>query len=552
MATQGGTVHAPVIFLSWAIAVGADRYLIEYSADGRETWQPAGSGQSFINQHEFAAEVGLLTCRVAAVGAISGEWADIVVNAGGDFDTPGLVLPVLVEPFTGDALKVRWDPQPAAARYVVRVISHGIEVRSLYLERNISQYSYYYTDAQQDAAGRTLTVKVAAENGNGVLGAYGELTATNPPPAVPDNVEVTGLLNTLMVQCHHPDDTDLRELRVYGEQRSGFTPSPANLLATSKNALLSVPVPVNTRWWVRLAWVDQWGATDLNFSGEFEAEARQITETEIGPDSISTPMLKANAVTAGKVASDAITGREISATSTITAGTGNNTAGMNGSAYPNNALMENIRFWSGANVDNVKLAPFKVDKTGRLFSSNGVIDGTLYVGNGNELVGLSALNSDVRLWAGNINKDSAPFRVYQDGTIYAQKGEFEGTVYADHIIGDVYKTYLVDTLSSSFGTSWVTLVNANVTIHRVYCYISVSPIAINQPEDHTAYIELYINDVIQVSDNMRTTGGAARQMFSELTSVGTHIGTVNVKVKARMNSSSSSIGTRKIRVSTFQ
>lgn len=313
LATQGGTVHAPVIFLSWDIAVGADRYLIEYSADGRETWQPAGSGQSFINQHEFAAEVGLLTCRVAAVGAIRGEWAEIQVNAGGDFDTPGQVQPVLVEPFTSDALKVRWDPQPAAARYVVRVISRDSEVRALYLERNITQYNYHYTDAQQDAAGRTITLRVAAENGNGVLGAYGELTATNPPPAVPDHVEVTGLLNTIMVQCQHPDDTDLRELRVYGEQRSGFTPSPANLLATSPNALLSVPVPTNTQWWVRLAWVDQWGATDLNFSGEFEAEASQILETVIGPDSIETPMLKANAVVADKIAANAVTTDKLAA-----------------------------------------------------------------------------------------------------------------------------------------------------------------------------------------------------------------------------------------------
>ena len=371
LATQGGTVHAPVIFLSWDIAVGADRYLIEYSTDGRQTWQPAGTGQSFINQHEFAAEVGLLTCRVAAVGAIRGEWADIVVNAGGDFDTPSQVQPELVEPFTGDALKVRWDPQPAAARYVVRVISHGTGVRSLYLERNINQYSYHYTDAQQDAAGRTITVTVAAENGNGVLGAYGELTATNPPPAVPDNVEVTGLLNTIMVQCRHPDDTDLRELRVYGEQQTGFTPSPANLLATSQNALLSVTVPTNTTWWVCLAWVDQWGATDLNYSGEFAAEASQILETVIGPDSIETPMLKANAVAAGKVAADAITGREISAATTIIAGTGENTAGMNGAIISDNPTLSNIRFWSGAEYNIANTASFQVDKEGSLTAYDG-------------------------------------------------------------------------------------------------------------------------------------------------------------------------------------
>ena len=342
--------------------------------------------------------MGLLTCRVAAVGAIRGEWADIVVNAGGDFDTPGQVQPVLVEPFTGDALKVRWEPQPAAARYVVRVISRGTGVRSLYLDRTITQYSYHYTDAQQDAAGRTLTVKVAAENGNGVLGAYGELTATNPPPAVPDNVEVTGLLNTLMVQCRHPKDTDLRELRVYGEQRSGFTPSPANLLATSPNALLSVTVPTNTQWWVRLAWVDQWGATDLNFSGEFEAEASQILETVIKPDSIETPMLKANCITSEKVLGETFTGREFNAAMTVTAGTGSNTAGMNGS-HSENSMLSNLAFWAGASINNLNAANFLVDKSGNLTANNAQINNGTFTGSvsvGGSIAGSSISGGNIK------------------------------------------------------------------------------------------------------------------------------------------------------------
>lgn len=379
LATQGGTVHAPVLFLSWDIAKGADRYLIEYSTDGRETWQPAGTGQSFINQHEFAAEVGLMTCRVAAVGAIRGEWADISLNAGGDFDTPGKVQPVLVEPFTGDALKVRWDKQPAAARYVLRVISRGTGVRSVYLERNITEYHYFYTDAQQDAAGRTLTIKVAAENGNGVLGDYGELTATNPPPAVPDNVEVTGLLNTIMVQCTQPADTDLRELRVYGEQRSGFTPSPANLLATSQNALLSVTVPTDTQWWVRLAWVDQWGATDLNFSGEFEAEASQILETVIGPDSIETPMLKANAVVADKIAANAVTVEKLAANVAdfivANIGDGNITNAMIGNFIQSNNYQEGVSGW---HISKLGFAEFQdVTVRGKIVGS--IIEGSFIV-----------------------------------------------------------------------------------------------------------------------------------------------------------------------------
>ncbi len=335
LATQGGTVHAPVIFLSWDIAVGADRYLIEYSTDGQETWQPAGTGKSFINQHEFAAEVGLLTCRVAAVGAIRGEWADIVVNAGGDFDTPGQVQPVLVEPFTGDALQVRWDPQPAAARYVVRVISHDTGVRSLYLERNITQYSYHYTDAQQDAAGRTITIKVAAENGNGVLGAYGELTASNPPPDVPANLTIDAFVDSFVVRCSLPAETDIESLSVWGSKTSGFIPDNQNLLASSTTA--RVNINQSGTWYFRVAYVDHWGRSDVNYSGEIKATSSMVDigdwfpveETNISNDAISTPKLQANAVKADKIAANAVTAEKINVNelSAISANMGELTAG---------------------------------------------------------------------------------------------------------------------------------------------------------------------------------------------------------------------------------
>ncbi len=128
-------------------------------------------------------------------------------------------------------------------------------------------------------------------------------------------------------------------------------------------------MPVNTTWWVQLAWVDVWGATDLNFSGEFEATAERITETEITENSISTPLLKANAVTAEKIAADTITGNEISSATTITAGTGENTAGMNGTG-------SDTRFWSGSEFDvSVDEANFHVDTVGNLRSVNATMTG---------------------------------------------------------------------------------------------------------------------------------------------------------------------------------
>ena len=541
--TQGGTAQNPVIYLSWAIAPGADQYQVEYRPEGGDIWQPAGTGFSYVNSHEFMPEPGLITCRVAAIAAVRGDWSEIEVNAGGDFDTPGQVSPYLAEEFEGEAMKVSWAQEPAAARYLVEVWSGDDFCRSLYVERDVFNYDYYYTDAQQDAAGRTITVKVRAQNAEGINGDFGEVTATNDPPEVPDNVEVTGLLDSLVVSCDHNDAPDILELRVYGEQESGFEPSAANLLARSPNSLVNVPVPVDSHWYVKMAWVDVWGTDDLNFSGEYEATAERITETEITDNSISTPLLKANAVTAEKIAADTITGNEISSATTITAGTGDHSASMDG---------EDAQWRLYVGHTTPGYAPFRVNQEGVLYSTSGVVDGTLYVGDGNTLAGMSATGSGVRLWAGNSDKDAAPFRVTQDGTLYAETGEFHGSVYAESVVGDIYKTTMVEPLSDSFGTSWTTLVDTDIYIDRVECYISISPIAINQPEDHYAYLEMYVNDAPQASDSMRTTGGNSRQIFAEMTSRSRYVGTVNVRVQARMSESSSTVASEGIRVSTFQ
>ena len=274
IATQGGTVSQPVVYLSWAFASGAERYLIEYSGDGRETWQPAGTGQSLVNNHEFTVETGLITCRVAAVSAVRGDWALIDVNAGGDFAIPGEVQPRLAESFTGNTLQVVWDKEPAAARYFVEVLYSGERARAVYLDRATTSYDYDYTDAQRDGAGRTLTVNVLAQNAEGVNGPSGAVTATNPPPAVPDQIVIDEFIDAFAVRVSPSGETDIRELRVWGSQTLGFTPDAGNL----QGASTTTRVDINQQgiWYFRVAWVDNWGSTELNYSGEIRAESAAV------------------------------------------------------------------------------------------------------------------------------------------------------------------------------------------------------------------------------------------------------------------------------------
>lgn len=292
ISTQGGTVQDPVILLGWKLARGADRYLIEISRDGRKTWQPAGTGLSFVPQHEFSTPPGAITCRVAAVAAIRGDWAMVEVNAGGEFDKPGKLSLQLAEPFTGSTLKVRWAKEPAAARYLVEVLYKGIRARALYVDRQTLEYSYHWQDAQQDGAGRELTVRARAQNAENVNGDWGEVTATNPPPGIPDNVVIDGLIDAFTVRADRPDDTDIREFRCYGSQTRGFKPAMANLLAVSQTPWINLSL--KGTWHFKVAWVDQWGADNLNFSGEIQAESGAVDTDAIqaGIDGIDDSLKK--------------------------------------------------------------------------------------------------------------------------------------------------------------------------------------------------------------------------------------------------------------------
>ncbi len=333
-ATQGGTLTLPVINVSWAPAPRSERYLIEYSSDNRQTWQPADSGVSLIHEHSFTCDPGNITVRVAGLGAMKGEWVMLDLVAGGNFDTPGAVSIQLAEPFVGDALKLSWPIESAAARYQLEVWSGGTLRRTAPLERSVTQYQYHYLDARLDGANRTLTVKIRAINGNQVPGPWTELTATNAPPAVPNNIQIFEYVDSFALTADAPAEI-IKELRVYGSQTSGFVPDPTNLLASSNTTRVSINQ--SGIWFFRAYWVDNWGEDNLQFSGEKKATSASvdfdaifpIDETQIADDAISTPTLKANVVTAEKIHAKAVTAdkMDVKQLSAISANLGDCTAG---------------------------------------------------------------------------------------------------------------------------------------------------------------------------------------------------------------------------------
>ena len=112
------------------------------------------------------------------------------------------------------------------------------------------------------------------------------------------------------------------------------------------------------------------------------------------------------------------------------------TGGMAGSG--------SIRIWSGGNSGANGQPPssptFSVDSSGNVNSR-----GSIYITNpnGQKLAGFSGsgtAGSSVRIWAGNATPDSAPFRVTQEGKVYASNCELTGGTIGGFTIGAIRLT----------------------------------------------------------------------------------------------------------------
>ncbi len=109
-----------------------------------------------------------------------------------------------------------------------------------------------------------------------------------------------------------------------------------------------------------------------------------------------------------KIAANAIVGNKISSSTIITAGSGSNTAGMNGST---SSGYSGWRFWSGSALPGS--APFRVNSAGKV----------------------TATNVDI------------------SGKVVATSGEFHGTVYVENLVGEQAAAAILDVGSTVMTTA---------------------------------------------------------------------------------------------------
>lgn len=171
------------------------------------------------------------------------------------------------------------------------------------------------------------------------------------------------------------------------------------------------------------------------FDGSVWTDPRLVVAgSMIVRDTISANHMQANSIAAGHVQADAIDGTNIKASSTITAGTGTETAGMNG----NDSLYAGWRFWAGLATPSG--APFRVTSTGKVYADDAVISGSITANSGN-VAGRLQVGAENYL-DGSGQATAASFgsgkcTIGKNGDFYAQNGRFEGTILASKISGDV-------------------------------------------------------------------------------------------------------------------
>lgn len=308
---QGGTPDKPVLAVGWLPAAGAERYIVEQSADG-VAW--TGAGNPSTTSLNIPVTAGTIHIRVAGIGLTRGAWAYWNGSAGAVMAPPSDVTGLaLAEAFTGPACNIKWDATARATGYTVEVWAASTLRRT----RNVTvqQFGYSAADAKADGGPwRDLTFKVRATGTGTTSAGWAELNVNNPQMGLVDNIVVTGFLASLMVEYPRPAASDFAGVRVHVSTVNGFTPDASNLKYEGPDNVINIDLnPGSATYYIKLAGYDQWGADSLTMSAQYSAATSLIVSTQITDGSISTPKLAANAVTADKISANAVTADKIAA-----------------------------------------------------------------------------------------------------------------------------------------------------------------------------------------------------------------------------------------------
>ncbi len=291
-----GSVAAPVVLLSWE-GDNCDYYEIEISDDGI-TYRPYGN-KVISTSVEIRPEPGHYYFRVHGYNILRGQPAviDVITADVANSVPPAPTDLALREPFTGPTLKLQWSG--ATTRHLVSVLVGGVEQYFTVLDAG-DEWNYSATLAQEFGVGRSFTVRVFSIGENTIVSTdYAEINVSNPAPAILNNLSVTPVGEFAQIRFDLPTDTDFKGISVWTGDSAGFSIGVGSqVIARSFDPVLSVPIGRDTEKRLVIAAEDEWGASGLNYSGEYAVSGTLITETDISPEAVKSPHVAANQITA--------------------------------------------------------------------------------------------------------------------------------------------------------------------------------------------------------------------------------------------------------------
>lgn len=358
-----------------------------------DVWQTA---ESTTNSVELTNVVnGLVEVKVYAVNPVGiqspelyGSYTiNIAGGSGSALDVPGPVTEQYsgsTSQFTGADVNVKWtNPSTNAGRsislkdFVVQVVNPTTStvIRTEYVDAVApSSYAYYsYTLAKNTADNaiplRSVQINVACRDANNQTTAFTTVTLTNPAPAVPTAITVSGGFSTNFLKWTTPTDADLQGVYVWASKTSGFSPSAATLIETSKGSTFAHSGLNNGEtWYYRIGAYDLFSTstsgTGLNVSSEFTATTLQPAnpnEWQLSGITWKPNDPSANSVswTAGTAIQTMGTGS--GGTTTISAGNAAWTSGVLYVYYQsgNSALQATTNITSAVGTDRVIVATYR-------------------------------------------------------------------------------------------------------------------------------------------------------------------------------------------------
>jgi Domain of unknown function (DUF1983) len=311
---DGSLISRAVVTWDRALDGFVDRYEIQWRVSGETSWpnqQPVdgiSSGDTFtfhISNMPVGASIDVRVRAVNGLGVPSNFVTVFghVISGTTARPNPAITgLKVQGSPagdpgrWDGDSATFTWNEAATLGSlfdaYVVTIRNTGAggSVRRTAVVRGVS-YTYTFADNAADGLVRSFVIEVQARTRLGGLSPAASLTATNPVPALPTAVTLTGEFRTIAMRYTPPADPDYSGILVWASETSGFTPAAGNLKYHGPDTLVVIPAEPGKAYFLRYASFDLFGTAGVTIGGEVSVSTVRISHGDLAAEIIDTSNL---------------------------------------------------------------------------------------------------------------------------------------------------------------------------------------------------------------------------------------------------------------------